>query len=174
MGLHAHDISAFSLPKAIKYNEVSTRKTCLHYCSQTVISGKHYISNVAFTTTLILLLITSIIATSTYRLLLCCGDIHPGPVSSTSTLNLSNSSCSLTDNLNLYHHLSFVHNNVQNISSKHDIIYNELLDFYILAFSVTWLSPDMPTDDLLLDSFNKPEQKDHLADSHGGGHSDPP
>ena len=133
MGGHVHDISAYSLLRAIKYNEVSTRKASLHYCSQAVISGKHYISNVAFTTTLILLLITTIIATLTYSPLLCCDDIHPhpGPVSLTSTLNLSNSSCLLTDNLNLYHHLSFVHNNVQSILSKHDIIYNELLDFYI-------------------------------------------
>ena len=74
----------------------------------------------------------------------------------------------MTDNLNLSHHLSFVHYNVQRISSKLDIIYSELLDFDILAFSETWLNPDIPTDDLLLDSFNKPERKDRQADSHGG------
>ena len=81
---------------------------------------------------------------------------------------MSNSSCSMTDNLNLSHHLSFVHYNVQSISSKLDIIYSKLLDFDILAFFEIWLNPDIPTDDLLLDSFNKPEQKDRPADSHGG------
>ena len=174
MGLAAHDFSAYSDLRAIKYNEASTRKASLHYCSKAVINGKHYMSNVVFTNILILILITTIIVTWTYSLLLCCGDIHPHPghVSSTSTISidssLSNSSCSMTDNLNLSHHLSFVHYNVQSISSKLDIIYSELLDFDILAFSETWLNPDIPTDDLLLDSFNKPERKDRPADSHGG------
>ena len=172
MGLQAHDFSAYSVLRAIKYNEASTRKASLHYCSKAVINGKHYMSNVVFTNILILLLITTIIATWTYSLLLCCGDIypHPGPVSSTLTISidssLSNSSCSMTDNLNLSHHLSFVHYNVQSISSKLDIIYSELLDFDILASSETWLNPDIPTDDLLLDSFNKPMRKDRPA-CHG-------
>ena len=42
------------------------------------------------------------------------------------------------------------------------------MDFDILAFSETWLNPDIPTDDLLLDSYNKPKRKDSPADSHGG------
>ena len=74
----------------------------------------------------------------------------------------------MVNNLNLSHNLSFVHYNVQSISSKLDIIYSELFDFDILAFSETWLNPDTPTDDRLLDSFNKPERKDRPADSHGG------
>ena len=173
MGLQAHDFSAYSFLRAIKDNEASTRKASLHYCSKAVIKGKHYMSNVVFTNILILLLITAISGTWTYSLLLCRCVIHPHPpVSSTSTLSIdssmSNSSCSMTDNLNRSHHLSFVHYNVQSISSKLNIIYSELLDFDILAFSETWLSPDIPTHDLLLDSFNKPERKDRPADSHGG------
>ena len=174
MSLQAHDFSAYYILRAIKYNEASTRKASLHYCSKAVINGKHYMSNVVFTNILILLLITTIIATRTYSLLLCCGDIqpHPGPVSSTSTLSIdssmSNSSCSMTDNLNLSHKLSFVHYNVQSISSKLDIIYSELFDFDVLAFPETWLNPDTPRDDRLQDSFNKPERKDRPADSHGG------
>ena len=107
MGLQAHDFSAYSVLRAIKYNEASTRKASLHYCSKAVINRKHYMSNVVFTNILILLLITIIIATWTYSLLLCCGDIHPHPghVSSASTLSIdssmSNSSCSMTDNLTL-------------------------------------------------------------------------
>ena len=105
MGLQAHDFSAYSFLRAIKYNEASTRKASLHYCSKSAINGKHYMSNVVFTNILILLFITTIIATWAYSLLLCCGDIHPhpGPVSSTSTISidssLSNSSCSMTNNL---------------------------------------------------------------------------
>ena len=123
MGLQTHDCSAYSVLRAIKYNEDLTRKT-----SQSCINGKHYMSNVVFTNILVLLLITTSVATWTYSLLLCCGDIHPhpGPVSSISTLSIdrsmSNSSYSITDNLNLSHHLSFVHYNVQSISSKLDII----------------------------------------------------
>ena len=114
MGLQAHDFSAYSSLRAIKYNETSTRKASLHYCNKAIINGKHYMSNVVFTNILISLFITTIIATWTYSLLLCCGDIHPhpGPVSSTSTISidssLSNSSCSMSDNLNLSHHLSYL------------------------------------------------------------------
>ena len=43
----------------------------------------------------------------------------------------------MTDNLNLSHHLTLVHNNGQMISSKLDIIYSELLHFDILALSET-------------------------------------
>ena len=152
MGLQAHAFSAYSILRTIKYNEASTCKASFHYCSKAAINGKHYMSNVVFTNILILLLITTIIATSTNSLLLCCGDKHPhpGPVSSTSTLSIassmSNSSCSTADYLNLSHHLSFVHYNVQSISSKLDIIYSELLDFDLLAFSETWLSTDIPTE----------------------------
>ena len=42
------------------------------------------------------------------------------------------------------------------------------MDFDILAFSETWLTPEIPTADLLLDSFNEPERNDRPADSHGG------
>ena len=65
MGLQAHDFSAFSFLRAIKYNEASTRKESLHYCSKAVINGNHYMSNIVFTTILILLLIAAIIATWT-------------------------------------------------------------------------------------------------------------
>ena len=46
-------------------------------------------------------------------------------------------------------------------------MYSELLDFDILAFSVTWLNPEIPIDDLLLDSINIPVRKDRPTDSHG-------
>ena len=92
MGLQAHDFSAYSFLRAIKYNKASTCKASLHYCSKAVINNKHCRSNVVFTTILILLLIRTIIATWTYSLLLCCGDIHPHPESVSSTSTLSNDS----------------------------------------------------------------------------------
>ena len=73
----------------------------------------------------------------------------------------------MTDNLHLSHHISIVYYNVQSISSKLDTFYSKLLDFDMLAFSEIRLSPDIPTEDLLLDYFIKPERKDRLADSHG-------
>ena len=71
----------------------------------------------------------------------------------------------MTDKLNISHYLLFVHYNVQSMAYKLGIIYNERLDFGIHSLSETWLSPYIPTNDLLLDSFNKPG---HKIDSYGG------
>ena len=38
-----------------------------------------------------------------------------------------------------FHHLSFVHYNVQSIVSKLKILHAELIDFDLLAFTETWL-----------------------------------
>ena len=58
--------------------------------------------------------------------------------------------------------------NVQSIVPKLDILHAELIAFDILAFSETWLNPSVETDDLVLESYNKPERKDRDGDSHGG------
>ena len=70
--------------------------------------------------------------------------------------------------LNISHHLSFVHYNVQSILPKMDILTAELSDFDILAFSETWLRPEISTDSILIPSFFKPERKDRPTDAHGG------
>ena len=57
---------------------------------------------------------------------------------------------------------------VQSILNKLDILQAELFDFDILAFSETWLNHSVDTEDLLFQSFNKPESKDRLGESHGG------
>ena len=62
----------------------------------------------------------------------------------------------------------FVHYNVQSIFSKLDILHTELFDFDILAFTETWLTPAIETDDVLLRSYNAPERKDRVEDNHGG------
>ena len=61
-----------------------------------------------------------------------------------------------------------MHYNVQSIFPKLEVIHTELFDFDILTFSLTWLSDTIDTDDLLLESFNKPERKNRPGDSHGG------
>ena len=49
-----------------------------------------------------------------------------------------------------------------------EILYAESIEFDILAFTETWLSPMHNTDDLILQSYKKPERKDRVGDSHGG------
>ena len=107
--------------------------------------------------------------------LLCSGDFHPnlGPSyssSSSTTISSSSSSMSTTvyNSLTLNHNLSFVHYNVQSILPKIDLLHAELIEFDILAFSETWLHPDIDTDNLLLEQYQVPERKDRNADNHGG------
>ena len=68
----------------------------------------------------------------------------------------------------LNHNLSFVHYNVQSILPKIDLFHAELIVFDILAFSETWLHPDIDADNLLLEQHQVPERKDRNADNHGG------
>ena len=44
----------------------------------------------------------------------------------------------------------------------------EFLDFDVLAFTETWLNPNIASDDISLISYHHPERKDRVADSHGG------
>ena len=46
-----------------------------------------------------------------------------------------------------------------------DIPHAELIEFDILAFTET---SSVATDDLVLDSYSKPERKDRVGDAHGG------
>ncbi|MCG8113681.1 MAG: reverse transcriptase domain-containing protein [Candidatus Thiodiazotropha taylori] len=64
--------------------------------------------------------------------------------------------------------MSFVQYNVQSIRNRLDILEADLFEFDILAFSETWLDQSVDTEDLLLQSFNKPERKDRFGDNHGG------
>ena len=74
-------------------------------------------------------------------------------------------STTIFSSLNLEYNLSFVHYNVQSIFSKRDILHTELFDFDILAFTETWLTPAIDTDDILLRSYNAPERKDRVEDT---------
>ena len=70
--------------------------------------------------------------------------------------------------LNFEHNLSFVHHNVQSVFPKLDILHTELFHFDILAFTDTWLTPPIDTDDVLLPAFKASERKDRVEDNHGG------
>ena len=106
-------------------------------------------------------------------LLICSGGIHPnpGPSSIPSSLNSStshNHSNNSLRSLNLSHNLSFVHYNVQSILNKLDILEAELFELDILAFTETWLNPTVQSDDLVFQTFHKPERKDRRSDHFGG------
>ena len=52
--------------------------------------------------------------------------------------------------------------------SKLELLGTELIEFDVLAFTETWLSPSTDTNEILLHSFNTPERKDRERDNHGG------
>ena len=72
------------------------------------------------------------------------------------------------NSLSLVHNLSIVHYNVQSIISKLEILHAELFECDILAFTETRLDPTIDTDDLILQSYYRPERKDRNSDTHGG------
>ena len=120
---------------------------------------------------LLLSLSSTVLITWLLFLVFLSGDIHPnpGPVmphSPNSSTTSSNSSLSLPDPISLCQNLSIVHYNVQSIFPKLDVLHTELIDFDILTFTETWLSDSIDTNDLLLQSFQKPEKD---RDSNEGG-----
>ena len=128
-------------------------------------------TNQHFTLTLVNYLVITTCISWLLCLLLQAGDVHPnpGPSSTASDSSISSiSSESISSYLNIPHHLSFVHYNVQSILTKFDLLTADLADFDILAFSETWLRPEVLTDSILLPSFFKPERKDRVTDPHGG------
>ena len=143
---------------------------------QRVKPGKACTSNTRFTEiSMCFLAILTLITWLSFHLL-CSGDIqpNPGPSSMSSISSASNSSNSsnisndIISSLSINHNLSFVQYNVQSILNKLDILQTELFEFDILAFSETWLNQSISSDDLLFQSFNRPERKDRVGDSHGG------
>ena len=130
-------------------------------------------SNVQFSCKCLLLLLITVFTLWLTILLICSGDIHPnpGPSSIPSSLNSSTSHNHSNNSLrspNLSHNLSFVHYNVQSILNKLDLLEAELFEFDILAFTETWLNPTVQSDDLVFQTFHKPERKDRRSDHFGG------
>ena len=127
--------------------------------------------NQSFTMRLLSCLAVVTTVTWLFCLLVLAGDVHPhpGPTTSSSVSSISSSSSgSFSCQLNAFHHLSFVHYNVQSILNKMDTLAVEFSEFDILAFSETWLRQSILTDELLIPSYYKPERKDRVRDPHGG------
>ena len=96
--------------------------------------------NVAFTANLILYSSVSIFATWLLILFFISGDVHPhpGPLSTTSSNSISSYSSSLSST-----------------------VFNSINLSHHLSFVHC-------TNDLVLDSYSKPERKDRVGDAHGG------
>ena len=128
--------------------------------------------NVKFTFHCITILLVFNIITWLLLLLLRAGDIQPNPgpwsVASSSSSFSSNLSTDVFSLLNLSNNLSFVQYNVQSVLNKLDVLQAELFEIDILSFTETWLSPDIPTEDLMLQFYNTPDRKDRPGDPHGG------
>ena len=163
---------SYSISKHLNANVNSSSHLVINNMLSRIVPGKLYICNCEFTIHGINLLFTLTVLAWLCALILRAGDVHPNPGpssnSSSTSLNTSIASSSNINFLNLANHLSFVHYNVQSLAPKLDILATELMDFDILAFSETWLSPTTKSDDLMIDSFSKPERKDRVGDSHGG------
>ena len=166
----AHTYSLFSWLKANASKTKGVNLFCLCKRVEPVTAAKR---NAKFTIQCIILLLVLNVVTWLFVLLLCAGDIHPNPgpqsVSSSSSSSISsNMSTDVFSSLSLSHNLSFVQYNVESIVNKLDILQAELFEVDILSFTETWLNPGITTDDLLMQSYNKPERKDRTGDSRGG------
>lgn len=173
IALHKYYLFTYSLLMERSKYEFLAHTICVHGYRKTIIVGKSLRVNFAFTLTVAICFLVVNFVTWLSIILLCSGDIHPNPGPSTtsssdSLSSSSNMSDSIFNSLSLNHNLSFVHYNVQSIISKLEILHAELLQFDILAFTETWLGPVTDTNDLILDSYNIPERKDRVGDTHGG------
>ena len=133
-----------------------------------VILSETALSNVRFMTITLQCAASLFVCYLILMILLISGDVHPNPGPTLSNASSPNSSLSSTPAIDTSKYFSFIHYNVQSILPKLDILLTEFKDFDILAFSETWLSPAVSSDDVLLDSFHVPERKDRLNDNHGG------
>ena len=170
--LHSHVTNNYSILTLLRESEFLAHKTYMP--SKTVIPGKPFQANTRFAFIIFTCFSCVVFETWLSIVLLCSGDVHPnpGPSSTSSSESVSglstNTSTSIFSSLSSGHNLSFVHYNIQSIASKLDLLHAELFHFDILAFTETWLSASVDTDDLMLESYNQPERKDRVGDCHGG------
>lgn len=171
LAVYKHDIFIYSLLSLVQDSENLATKVHLQSCLKKSQAGTKMRSNIDWSVNFALSFIFVILAYWLVLLLFLSGDIHPNPGPSTppSPSSTISSNFSIVPNLSsLSQNLSIMHYNVQSIFSKLEVLHTELIDFDILTFSETWLNDSIDTDDLLFQSFNKPERKDRPGDSHGG------
>ena len=170
--LHLHVSHTYSFLTYIRDSEFLAHK--IRMPGKAIIAGKASQANSRFAFIIFTCLFCVVFGTWLNIILLCSGDVqpNPGPSSTSSSDSVSgstsNMSTSMLNSFSTGHNLSFVHYNIQSISSKLDLLHAELFHFDILAFTETWLSASVETDDLMLESYNKPERKDRIGDPHGG------
>ena len=165
-------VSSFSILISAKDAAVLARRAASTNIPESVFNCRKLWKNIAFSLNLSFYFTTSLrSAWLSVLLLSLSGNVHPnpGPLSETSSSSSSDSnlSTSILKTLNINHHLSFVHYNVQSILTKLDILHAELFEFDFLAFSETWLSSITPDGDLILLSCNN-ERRDRVGDRYGG------
>ena len=140
-----------------------------HGCQTRFPPGKGYIANCYFSLLVVLLCLSVLVVLWLVLLLQQSGDVHPNPSPSSVTSDTSSASAaSIPSFIDFVKHLSFVHYNVQSVYPKLDVLFADLCDLDILAFSGTWLNSSIKNDDLLLQLYHSPERKDRIGDSHGG------
>ncbi|MEW8545561.1 MAG: reverse transcriptase family protein [Candidatus Thiodiazotropha sp.] len=138
-------------------------------CPHAYITPASFENNLSFSIKLYCCLVTLVIITWVFVLILNCGDVHPnpGPGSDNDLADLSQSSSNDSFEL-LSNHLSIVHFNVQSLLPKMDILRGEAEAYDILVFSETWLKPVINNDSILIENFSPPFRKDR-SDRTGGG-----
>ena len=141
--MHCHLVSGFSLLRIAESTEFLAQQAIPVNCLKRLNMGVKYQKTVQYTKRNLTIFLTTVVATWLAVLLLCSGDVrpNPGPLATSLASSISSSSSSLSntllDALKLNHHLSFVHNNIQSIASKLDILQTELFDFDVFAFTET-------------------------------------
>ena len=95
------------------------------------------------------------------------GDVHPNPgpaadADSSETLSISSYSSILNKGL------SVMHLNIQSLKPKIDLLSIEAQPYDILVFTETWLSPNIPDDDIHIPNFCSPFRRDRLNRVGGG------
>ena len=104
-----------------------------------------------------------------YLLIILSGDVETNPGPDSVDLSSFCSSCSIDTNLSLFEqNFSVVHYNVQSLLAKVDQLQMELSHFDVIAFSETWLSPDIQDDKIMFPNYQKPFRKDRPDDAYGG------
>ena len=104
-----------------------------------------------------------------YLLIILSGDVKKNPGPGSADLSSSCSSCSMDINLSLFEqNFSVLHYNVQSLLAKVDQLQMELSHFDVIAFSETWLSPDIQDGKIMFQNYQKPFRKDRPDDAYGG------
>lgn len=100
-------------------------------------------------------------------LLVGCGDIHPNPGPSSSSISSSVSSLSNVSLPPYDSHLSICHLNIQSLLPKIDILQYEMQPFDIFVFTETWLNEEVDSRNLKIINFTEPFRRERCERAGG-------